>query len=81
MAAAMLTHPLGRISGRPLAALVTAVVVIWSWQQAGFIDEKLRLFVVATLGFIMYVIMCFKLKIEQANKLYQWVKSGGNWHV
>ena len=67
-----------RFVGKVLAATgVTGAMVFWMWTQACIPREGLRLLVVGLLGVLVYGILCFVLRVEQARKIYGWLQGLG----
>lgn len=57
-----------------LAAFLSGAVVYWGWNNIGWSFEWGRLILVGIAGFVVYGLICYYLKVEQAHKIYQWLK-------
>ncbi|MDO8580255.1 MAG: murein biosynthesis integral membrane protein MurJ, partial [Candidatus Omnitrophota bacterium] len=58
------------------AAGLIGVFEFWSWNHWSFSNEVVKLFCIGGLGFVLYEIICLGLKVEQAQKIWEWIKKG-----
>ena len=58
------------------AAFLTGILERWLWHSIYFSSETIKLFVLGFSGFIIYGLICYVLKIEQARHVWKWIKSG-----
>lgn len=56
-----------------LATLLTGLYVDWSWAHIGISWPIVRLAVVGISGMALYGVVCFFLKVEQAEKIFGWM--------
>lgn len=59
------------------AAVMTGVTVFWLWQYLTFIHEILRLAIIGVAGICVYEAICLAFRVEQARKIWSWIKKGG----
>jgi putative peptidoglycan lipid II flippase len=57
-----------------VASAVTGAVVFWLWHSAFITREIPRLAVTGLLGIMVYGVLCYMLRIEQARKIYLWLQ-------
>jgi putative peptidoglycan lipid II flippase len=55
-----------------IATVMTGICVYLGWHFWP-ISEKIKLFVVGGLGFVVYGVICLWLRVEQAHKLSRWI--------
>jgi len=60
------------------ATAVTGAAVSGMWSQLPVPQIALKLALTGLGGFILYGILCYALKIQQARKIYQWLKTLGS---
>ena len=60
-----------------LASVFTGVVVNQLWNMTCIPNEIMRLSVVMILGIMLYGVLCFMLRIDQARKIYHWLQDFG----
>ena len=54
---------------------MTGVTVFWLWQQLTFIQEILRLVTIGVAGICVYETICLAFRVEQARKIWDWVRN------
>jgi len=57
-----------------LASCVMGIVVHLAWQYCFVINEAVSMFFAGLVGFVCYGMLCHVLKIDQAKKVYRWMK-------
>ncbi len=60
-----------------LASVATGAVVNWLWHYSCIPNEIIRLATVMVLGILLYGVLCFMLRIDQARKIYHWLQNYG----
>ena len=58
-----------------IASVMTGAVVFVAWERMVFPSEFMKLFVLGGSGFIFYGMVCLILKVEQAHKIFEWIKN------
>ena len=58
------------------ASVLTGFVEYWGWHNTVLANDAVKLFVIGVFGFIFYGIVCYVMKIEQALKVWKWIKQG-----
>jgi len=58
-----------------LAALVTGIFSYKIWQYCPFPNEFIKLCLVGFFGFLFYGVVCLVLRVKQARKIWEWVRS------
>ncbi|MBI5149644.1 MAG: murein biosynthesis integral membrane protein MurJ [Candidatus Omnitrophica bacterium] len=57
------------------ASVATGLVGFGLWYYLGFVPEAVRLGIIAVVWVCLYGAVCLALKIEQARKIWDWIKS------
>lgn len=60
------------------ASVLTGVFVYWSWGHIFLFNEIAKLCLLSFVGVIFYEFVCLGLKIEQAQKIRDWIMSAKN---
>ena len=64
----------GYFSRVALAGLITGVCSVILWEGLHFPQEFMNLCIVGVFSIVLYEIVCWALKIEQARKIWQWIR-------
>lgn len=59
-----------------LAALVMGKFALFIWQHSTFVGEFIRLGFVGFGAMVIYGAACFVIRVEQARKIWEWMKKG-----
>lgn len=59
-----------------LSAAVTGIFEYWAWNNWTMLNEIIKLILVGFLGIALYMGLCLAMHIEQAQKIYQWLRRG-----
>ena len=57
-----------------MAAVISGGAIFWLWQNLVFIHEMLRLIVIGVVWLCIYEAICLVLRVEQARKIWDWVR-------
>lgn len=60
-----------------IATAATGAAVSWMWSSLPVPQDILKLAVAGTAGFLIYGVLCYVLKVQQAHKIYQWMRTLG----
>ena len=63
------------------AAVMSGAAVFWLWQYLTFIHEILRFAIIGVVWICAYEAICLALRIEQARKIWNWIKKGGQFAI
>lgn len=59
------------------ASLVMGIVVHWGWSHLRVGNEIVTLVLIGLAGIVVYGMVCYALKVEQARKVYLWITARG----
>ncbi len=59
------------------ASVLSGAAVFWMWRDFVFVPEIVRLISAAMTGMLLYGSLCLAFKIDQARKIWEWIKKGG----
>lgn len=58
-----------------LGAVLTGLAVYGGWSYVRLPNEFLKLFMTGAFGLVFYEIVCLALRVEQARKIWEWLKT------
>lgn len=58
-----------------LASIVMGIIIIWLWTCFLFLGEVWRFICVVTIGGLVFLMICFALKVEQTIEMIRWIRS------